>query len=430
MPQFRSAQCRSGPAGRVSLAITAVALMLAICSCSAAGDRAAAPAPAASGRSARPADAVARGTVASGGPVWISQLQMTSVATGWALLWTGNPDAKAPMQLGRTTDGGRTWQVVTPTATPPLATADLVLSAATADRAWLAVAISKSAGGGSGGTTRVYRTGNGGRTWRRSQPLPGSELVALGLSGRSRGWLLESLGEAMNENPVKLYQTSDGGSHWSPLAKSPGVPGPPRTSQLTATCDKTGLRFVSASLGWITAYCPVGTLVLASSDGGARWAPVSLPVSAQACQQAGCEIPAPEIAGGSVFLVVGAYPASASVLVSTDRGRTWRAGPMPAGAGPYPRVRFFTAHDGIAVSAWSQGRIGRDFFITTNGGLSWSAVRQGRRFGGNWDDFDFVSLRAGFGWTYPGGETATALPRLFRTSDSGRSWTSFVPRLS
>jgi photosystem II stability/assembly factor-like uncharacterized protein len=170
--------------------------------------------------------------------------------------------------------------------------------------------------------------------------------------------------------------------------------------------------------------------VLASSDGGAHWTPVNLPVPAEACQQGGCEIPAPEITGGSVFLIVGAYPATAYLVVSTDHGLTWRADLMPAGAGPYPRVSFFTARDGLAVSASSQGRIACDFFTTRNGGLSWTAVCQGLRFGGNWDDFDFVSLRTGFGWTYPGGRPTAALPRLFRTSDSGRTWASFVPRLS
>jgi photosystem II stability/assembly factor-like uncharacterized protein len=69
------------------------------------------------------------------------------------------------------------------------------------------------------------------------------------------------------------------------------------------------------------------------------------------------------------------------------------------------------------------------FYVSTDGGLSWTAVRQGRRFGGNWTDFDFVSLRAGFGWMYPGGEPTAALPRLYRTSDSGRTWIALTPRL-
>jgi len=428
VPEARRAQCRYSPSRRASLTITAAALTVAIYSCSAGGDQAGAHAPETGSASAKPTEAVAHTQGAADTPVWISQLQMTSVATGWALLWTGNPNAHAPMQLARTTNGGRTWRIVTPATAPPLATADLVLNAATADRAWLAVARSKSAGGGARGTTVVYRTGDGGRTWQHSEPLPGSELVALDITGRSRGWLLESLGEAMNQNPVSLYRSTDGGVRWSLVARSPGMAGDPATSSgLPVGCDKSGVAFESAQVGWITSYCPV---VLASSDGGARWTPASLPIVARACQQGGCEIPAPEIAGGSVFLVAEAYPANARLLVSADHGLTWQAGPMPAGAGPYPRVTFFTARDGIAVSAWSQGRIGRDFFITTNGGLTWTAVRQGLRFGGNWDDFDFVSQRAGFGWKFPGSEPSAAPPRLFRTSDSGRTWASFVPRLS
>jgi hypothetical protein len=58
----------------------------------------------------------------------------------------------------------------------------------------------------------------GGRTWRRSQPPQGSEVLALDLAGQFRGWLLESLGAHMNDDPVKLYLTTDGGTRWSPLA--------------------------------------------------------------------------------------------------------------------------------------------------------------------------------------------------------------------
>ena len=150
-------------------------------------------------------------------------------------------------------------------------------------------------------------TDDGGRTWRRSQPLPGPEVLALDFTGRSHGWLLASLGASMNTNPVKLYRTTDGGKRWSPVAKSQGVAGPPRTSRLPAICDKTGPGFESKRFGWVTADCPVGNgAVLASSDGGTHWTPVNLPIPAEACQQGGCEIPAPAITGGSVFLVVGA----------------------------------------------------------------------------------------------------------------------------
>ena len=203
------------------------------------------------------------------------------------------------------------------------------------------------------------------------------------------------------------------------------------SSGLPVGCDKNGVAFQSAMTGWITSSCAGGPdAVLASTDGGARWVAAALPPAARDCQLDGCEIVPPQFAGHSVFLLLGVYPASAYLLVSNDAGQDWQTDPLPAGAGPYPRVRFFSADDGIAVSAGSQGTIGRDFYLTTDGGLTWTPVRQGLRFGGNWRDFDFVSQRAGFGWTYPGGGPAPAVPQLFRTSDFGRIWTSVVPRLS
>jgi photosystem II stability/assembly factor-like uncharacterized protein len=374
----------------------------------------------------RPDSALARRR--AGSPVWIDTLQMTSLTTGWALLWPSNPSRSSALAVARTTDGGATWTVVTPPpAVPALTAGQALLEAATAQRAWFTVTASRD--GAQATRTHVFGTTDGGRSWRESPPVGGGQdPVAIDFAGPDRGWLLDSPGAAMGQNPVSLYRSSDGGVRWALVAKSPRMAGDATTaSGLPVACDKDGLAFATARVGWITGYCPVGADVLASTDGGARWATVSQPALGQQCQ-GGCEIPAPELAGGRVFLLAGSYPASADLLVSADAGQTWRVSPMPEGAGPYPRVRFFTADDGIAVAAGSQGRIGRHVYLTTDAGLTWSAVRLGRRFRGNWTDFDFASLRAGFSWTSPGGGPVPA--RLLRTSDSGRLWTSVVPRLS
>ena len=379
---------------------------------------------------ASPSDS-APARVAKKEPVWLDTLQMVSATTGWALLWPSNPNHSSALAVARTTDGGRTWITVSPRAAgPALATGQALLEATTAQRAWFTVTAGT---GGTRATTHVFGTTDGGRSWEESSAVGGGSPVAIDFASPRHGWLLDSPGVAMNQNPVSLYRTIDGGLRWSLVARSPRMTGDPDTSNgLPVACDKNGVAFQSALSGWITSSCPGvpdPDAVLTSTDGGAHWTPASLPAVSEACPD-GCEILAPEFAGGSVFLVVGAYPASAYLLVSADQGLTWRAEPMPAGAGPYPRVTFFTARDGLAVAAGSQGTIGRTFFVTADGGLSWSAVRQGRRFGGSWDDFDFVSQRAGFAWTYPGADPSAAPLRLYRTSDSGRTWASFVPRLS
>jgi hypothetical protein len=369
------------------------------------------------------------GGTAAKRPVWPDAVQMVSATTGWALLWTTNPAQPkgGALNLARTVDGGKVWTVVTPpAAASSVANGDALLKAASPERAWLAVApysgrLSKD--------TLVFGTGNGGASWRESAPVRGSQPVAIDFVSSRRGWLLDSPGAADNQNPVRLYRSTDGGVRWSLVAKSAGFgSAPPSGSGLPVYCDKDGMSFSSGQVGWITGDCnSLADAVLESVDGGAHWTSPSLPVPGLLCQTSGCEVAAPQFAGASTFLQISAYPAAAYLLVSTDAGATWNTERLPAGAGPYPRVQFFSATRAIAVSASSQGVIERDFYLTNNGGQSWTAVRQGRRFGTG-TSFDFVSRNVGFAWT--DGIDGPVQPRLFLTTNSGRSWTSITPVLS
>jgi hypothetical protein len=415
--------------GRASAAATAlVAFAILTAGCGGAGakpnDEAATRETAASPSGSAPAQVPARG------PVWIDTLQMVSATKGWAFLWTSNPNDDSRLAIARTTDDARTWTVVTPPgAVRALASGQALLEAATAERAWFAVPTSTS---GSRANALVFGTADGGRTWQESSAIPdGDDPVALDFAGAQRGWLLESLGAAMQQNPVRLYRSTDGGLHWSLVASSPRMAGDPAApSGLPLYCDKSGLAFASARTGWITGSCnSLAQAILVTRDGGAHWASEPVPLPASLCEQAGCEVPAPESAGGTTFVEVGHYPAAASLLVSRDAGLSWQVESLPAGAGPYPRIRFFSAADGLAIAAGSQGSIGRDFYLTSDGGLNWTAVRQGRHFGGNWTDFDFVSTRIGYAWI-AGADSAGGAPAMYRTSDSGRSWMAFTPGLS
>jgi hypothetical protein len=186
MSQPRSVLCPRRPRRRAPPAVMSAMLTLAI-GCAVGGNRPVASAPSpGSASAARSADAIAHDSPAADAPVWISRLEMTSVSTGWACCRRAIPTAGPRCNWA----GPPTAAVVTP-RTSALAKADLLLSAATADRAWLAVAMPTSAGG----TTVVLRTDDGGQTWRRSQPLPGPRCWHStspgGLTaGRSRAWAL------------------------------------------------------------------------------------------------------------------------------------------------------------------------------------------------------------------------------------------------
>ncbi len=282
---------------------------------------------------------------------------MISATRGWALLWTANPNDNGELQLGRTDDGGRTWHLVSPHALSPALTGGVVLlDAVSAERAWIVAATPSSAAG----KTELFLTDDGGRSWRRSEPVPGAEPVAVDFVGSSRGWLLESLGAAMCSNPVQIYRTNDGGLRWSSLARSQAFGGSAANgSGLPQACAKVGIAFISPQTGWIATWCNAGYSVLVSRDGGAHWSSQQLPIPQSACEQSGCEVSTPQLARHTTFLPVGDYPDAALLFVSADAGVSWRTVIMPRGAGPYPRVQFFSQSEGIAVSAGSQARWAR-----------------------------------------------------------------------
>ncbi len=319
--------------------------------------------------------------------MWLQSLQMISAQDGWALVWGSDPAGSGNPALApeRTTDGGLNWVAVTPPAALPLlANGQALLYAGSAQRAWLAV------NGGDTESTVVFTTTDGGQRWTESNTVAGSQAVAVAFSGAERGWLLVAASAAMGQEPVYVYRTADGGMTWSLL-----------TSDAPAVCDKTGMAFTSAETGWTTSTCAGGYQVLGSRDGGAHWSAAQLPPPISACPD-GCSVQAPQFAGPATFLQIDAYPSAAYLLVSENAGGTWTELRLPAAAGPYPRLRFFGPADAIAVAAGSQGVIGRDFFVTSDGGRSWTAVVPGRQLAAG-----RASISSACGW----GVRAARTPR-------------------
>ena len=123
-------------------------------------------------------------------------------------------------------------------------------------------------------------------------------------------------------------------------------------------------------------------------------------------------------------------PGVAPVVVlgaSQDRGRTWEPVGLPSGAGQYPQVNFFTRANGVLVTAGPQQALGAIFYLTADGGKSWTPVPQGTHFTQYGEAIDFASPQAGFAWN-SGGDTAGAAS-LYATTDSGRTWRPFTPHL-
>ena len=367
-------------------------------------------------------------------PVWLQSLQMVSARDGWALAWTSNPGSPLPgrLMLVRTTDGGRAWTAVTPARAKPLLASDrnnVILQALSVRRAWLAVTfgMSQSGYGIHPARTVTFGTADGGRTWTRSAPIhaPGYA-SSLAFTDATHGWLLQSLGAAMQQNPVQVYRTGDGGRRWSLIAATLRQPGAGTSpSGLPVSCDKTGIAFATPADGWLTSACfSLAGAVLATRDGGAHWAPQPLPLPPGTCGTSSCLIYPPQFFGPTGFLTV-PHVGAPYLLVSHDTGATWQAEPLPRAAGPLGSVHFFDARNGLLVSApVEQDSPGQVFYVTADGGRTWTPVRQGMRFQPG-TTVDFASPQAGFAWN----PNATGVPLIYATTNGGRSWTRYFPRL-
>ncbi len=254
-------------------------------------------------------------------------------------------------------------------------------------------------------------------------------MVMLDFLDPAHGWLLENLGAAMNQNWVVVYRTTDAGLRWSVTAQT--LPSPQSGisgSGLPTACDKSGMIFSSPQTGWITGYCNAGSEVLVTHDGGYHWASQLLPITAATCSPDGCSITPPQFIGQTGFLTIGHYPATGELLVSRDAGSSWQLRHLPAGAGPYPQIRFFSADRGIAVSGGTQGLIGSVFYVTADAGRSWTPVPQGRHFGRVGAYVDFVSTTDGFAWISSSNITSGPAPDMYVTANSGRTWIAVTPR--
>ena len=369
-------------------------------------------------------------------PVWFQSLQMTSATSGWALVWSANPAViadDAHILLARATDGARTWSDVTPAAARPMLTALYsyqALDAVDGDHAYLAVSHATSDDGGPVSTTAVFVTGDGGRTWTESAIVRTSAPAArLSFADASHGWLL--LGpvfRAPGQPATWLYRTSDGGLHWSPAATA----APSGNYGINSFCQPLNLTFPTATTGWVSISCRAQAEFLLSHDGGGSWAaqPLPLPAGTLGALSGPAFLTGPQFAGGTGFLTVAPPPPGApSLLGSQDRGQTWQLLTLPSGAGQYPQVKFFTPADGVLVTAGPQEALGAVFYVTADGGQSWTPVPQGTHFTQYGEAIDFGSQQAGFAWNSGGNTVGVPPPPLYSTTNSGRTWHLLIPHL-
>jgi photosystem II stability/assembly factor-like uncharacterized protein len=334
----------------------------------------------------------------------ISALWMSDATTGWARTTTH--------LMLHTTDGGKSWQDVTPpypsgiSAQLPSAFASL-----SGSMAWVAVSEKQQPNGTY--PTLVFRTSDGGHTWQEAM-LPASYLGVSQVQfvNAQDGWVLASFGGgAAGSQAVDLFRSTDGGQTWSLVARAPGT--------IPSVGQKSGMGWVSATTGWITGSIAAAqntVWLYRTQDGGVSWQPQSLPLPS--LQAVITTQPPVFFSATEGLLPVTFYNGkgtSLDIYATHDGGANWSSSTLLSTTGNI--WDFLTAQQG-----WVVGANGTTLNETSDAGQHWTSITPSANFQ-HISQLDFVSAQEG--WAI--NTTTPTAPVLLKTMDGGQTWVQVSP---
>jgi photosystem II stability/assembly factor-like uncharacterized protein len=335
-------------------------------------------------------------------------VQLITPDIGWAVGCSAlaAPPCPGNRRLYRTEDGGATWKSIMPT----FDTASwriLSVFFLDSDRGWALLRLNDR--------YVAYSTVNGGADWsavdlgtKKDQAGPSLSVWdgQIFFVNSLEGWIdFTTSGPHSNSLKSELFMTSDGGRTWA-APESQGEPPPGQ------------IRFISPAEGWLLSRSR--TELLVTRDGAKSWQQVSLspPTSARASGQAIYDLPTfkdskngflPVIYGGS------SVQKSVAVLYATvDGGENWKPDRTLAKIGDVPLGDFVsTAMVGSSWIAANTAEGKNPTIIQVASGATVEAHVTPAYFGAQ--QLSFVSLMRG--WVLLKGG------RLLSTTDGGTTWT-------
>lgn len=256
-------------------------------------------------------------------------------------MWRRSGVSKYEGGVVESSDGGRTWAVLSTNLPPGAATHIMMDPASPVNSRTLYVTLF-----GRG----VFKSTDGGRKWvQKNQGIAGTEPFAWRLTraGNGRLWLVVARrsedGSAGNAQDGALYRSDDNAEHWTRVSLPEGVNGP---NGLTVDVRDPRRLYLSA-WGRQAGHGNRFGGILLSTDGGGTWKPVL--EKDQNIYDVTADPRNPDVLYACGF--------SSSVWRSQDRGLTWRR------LGGY---NFKWGHR-VVLDPRDPGRI----YVTTFGGSVW-----------------------------------------------------------
>lgn len=259
----------------------------------------------------------------------------------------------------RSRDGGRTWERVETPAGDTLEYRDV--HAVSVDTAWILSA-------GDGSKSRIYRTTDGGATWRLQfiNPDPSAFYDCLSFGTSLQG---VAYGDASHQR-TNLLRTDDAGATWTLLAPA-AVPSPlPGEGAFAASgrCVVHG----NATTVYVATGAP-GARLFRSRDAGRTWVVENTPFT----RGTAAGLTGLSFVDGTRGIAVAADinklrtdVSQAVVGVTTDGGRTWQLRTRPPLPGALAGVTWVPdAGPGVAVAVGFGGA-----FYSLDEGRSWTTI--------------------------------------------------------
>ena len=332
-------------------------------------------------------------------PEGISRFHMLDPQNGWMITKTS---------VLRTADGGATWHEVTPTGVSTLGYGTST-SFLDSNRGWILP--SNPNDPVNSGT--LYHTTDGGLQWS-SNPVPFGSGDIYFLDD-DNGWSMVYADAGAGNMAVKIFQTTDAGATWTQVFSN--VPDDPNTNNsLPRSGIKSGLTPVSMQEAWVTGQTYASNVVYLyhTMDGGHTWSAVDphLPFGGEAMY-----LTHPPVFFGSQIgllpTMAGSEGAGTFFFITQNGGDTWTAGAGVPGSGwtsvvsPNDVFIFFSgvlfvSHD--ATQTWTN--------VTPNVDLISNTVIQ----------FQFVDTQTG--WLVL--SDANSHTSLYKTTDGGQTWAAQV----